>query len=265
MPLFSKSKIPRRSSDEDQHKLLGNEESQDAEAASEEWYQKRNVLKVIMSHVAMLILYTTLFTLAWTRAEKKLHAQHTAESYSPGSHALQWRKQYVNSTVYEKSPYSGNPSPEVDAAWKELMYGFTLRVEKEDLDKIGKSSIPLNDGSGQYIAGLDTTHHLHCLWSIRHALAPHHYPKEVEAMSRSHPDDAYPTHIAHCLEILRMQLMCRGDAALFTYAWDMGKREPLTDFAVEHTCANWDKLKDWTEKHSFDVREDLLTHPVYGK
>lgn len=61
-----------------------------------------------------------------------------------------------------------------------------------------------------------------------------------------------------------MQLMCRGDAALFTYAWDMSKREPLTDFAVEHQRSDWSKLERWAATNSFNLYDDLLVHPVYG-
>jgi hypothetical protein len=62
-----------------------------------------------------------------------------------------------------------------------------------------------------------------------------------------------------------MQLMCRGDGSLYTYAWDMGKREPLTDFAVEHMCVDWDMLQQWTIDNSFPIHDDLLVHPIYGK
>lgn len=78
--------------------------------------------------------------------------------------ALKWQKQVIDSTVYRQSPYSGNPSPDVDHAWNQLTSGFNLRVPKRTLDRLNRTSIPLSDGSG-YIAGWDTTHQLHCLVS----------------------------------------------------------------------------------------------------
>lgn len=66
------------------------------------------------------------------------------------------------------------------------------------------------------------------------------------------------------MEILRMQLMCRADASLFTYDWDMNKREPLTNFAVEHKCVDWNRLQKWTQDNSFRIHDDLLVHPVFG-
>lgn len=78
--------------------------------------------------------------------------------------ALKWQNQVIDSTVYRQSPYSGNPSPDVDHAWNQLTSGFNLRVPKSTLDRLNRTSIPLSDGSG-YIAGWDTTHQLHCLVS----------------------------------------------------------------------------------------------------
>lgn len=74
-----------------------------------------------------------------------------------------------------------------------MVTGFNLRVSKEALERINKSSIPLSDGSG-YIAGLDVTHHLHCLISIRHALAPDFYAEEIADMYKPE-GEVYPTHI----------------------------------------------------------------------
>lgn len=77
--------------------------------------------------------------------------------------------------------------------------------------------------------------------------------------------DVYPTHIAHCLEILRMMILCKSDGSLYTYAWDMNEHPPLTDFAVEHTCVDWESLQEWTNDNSFHIRDNLLVHPVFGE
>lgn len=71
--------------------------------------------------------------------------------------------------------------------------------------------------------------------------------------------------VAHCLEILRMMILCKADASLFTYAWDMKQKAPLTDFAVEHTCTNWEMLSGWASGHSFNIHDDLLVHPIFGE
>uniref|UniRef100_A0A093UTV9 Uncharacterized protein n=1 Tax=Talaromyces marneffei PM1 TaxID=1077442 RepID=A0A093UTV9_TALMA len=178
------------------------------------------------------------------------------------ANSIRWRKQLIDSTVYKESPYSGNPSPEIDHAWNQLTSGFNLRVSREILDRINRTSIPLTDGSG-YIAGWDTTHQLHCLLSIRHALAPEYYAEEISSMHKPE-GEVYPTHISHCVELLRKHIMCKADQSLFTYAWSPDQHAPLTNFAVEHSCVDWDLMYDWSLRNSFPLHDDLLVHPTFG-
>lgn len=50
----------------------------------------------------------------------------------------------------------------MDAAWNELLGPTAVRVDKETLDKLNRSSVALKDGSG-YMVVLDVYHQLHCL------------------------------------------------------------------------------------------------------
>ena len=42
---------------------------------------------------------------------------------APANEAVEWRTELIESTVYKKSPYSGNPSHEIDQAWNQLTNG----------------------------------------------------------------------------------------------------------------------------------------------
>lgn len=42
---------------------------------------------------------------------------------APALESVKYQNQIIDSTTYEKSPYSGNPSPEVDKAWNSLLTG----------------------------------------------------------------------------------------------------------------------------------------------
>ena len=72
----------------------------------------------------------------------------------------------------------GMPRPEQSQAWIQAYgrcelvlsieplsdrLGIHIKVQKEDLDKIGKTSIAMADGSG-YLASLDVFHQLHCVY-----------------------------------------------------------------------------------------------------
>lgn len=73
------------------------------------------------------------------------------------------------------NPYRGPPRPEHDAAWHELLQYSNIRVGKDTLDRLNRSSIKLADGSGDYFGGLSVHHHLHCLKYVRHYLHRDYY------------------------------------------------------------------------------------------
>lgn len=75
--------------------------------------------------------------------------------------------------LYKGNPYKGPPTPEVDAAWDKLFtskslpphcLGITLlvtddidayiRLSEDELVKLGRTSAPIPDGSGDYFGAL---------------------------------------------------------------------------------------------------------------
>ena len=58
--------------------------------------------------------------------------------------------------------------------------------------------------------------------------------------------------------------MCKADGSLFTYEWSPNQHAPLTNFAVEHKCVDWDSMHKWSVENSFHLHEDVLVHPILG-
>lgn len=54
----------------------------------------------------------------------------TEDNVAPANEAIELRKEVIDSTVYKKSPFSGNPSKEIDQAWNKLTNGSTKRFVK---------------------------------------------------------------------------------------------------------------------------------------
>lgn len=69
---------------------------------------------------------------------------------------------------------------------------------------------------------------------------------------------------AHCLDILRQQLMCTVDVAVLGQVW-WNKQKPTAypDFNTKHTCRNFEDVRSWAEKHQApaDAPEDFLKSP----
>lgn len=70
--------------------------------------------------------------------------------------------------IVKWNAYRGDPRPESDKAWHELLKYSNIRVSAEELKAINRTSVKLSDGSGMYMSELNVYHQLHCLKMIRH-------------------------------------------------------------------------------------------------
>lgn len=50
-------------------------------------------------------------------------------------------------------------------------------------------------------------------------------------------------HIEHCLELMRLNAMCRGSSEVTTFEWIGSQPKPLS--TTEHKCVNWDTFDAW--------------------
>jgi len=133
-----------------------------------------------------------------------------------------------------------------------------IRVQEEDLRRINRTGIPLNDQEGGYLATLDVFHELHCLNVIREQVYRDFYPdKHTKEMQLLHAD--------HCIDTLRQTLMCHGDIALLTHTWIPDYRWPWPNFAIDHECRNWDSIMEWTKSRYIpSLKGPIVKHPVLG-
>ena len=60
------------------------------------------------------------------------------------------------------SPFGGEPRPELDKAWHDLLEHTNIRISKVELQNLNRTAIELYDGSGCF-GQLNVYHHLHCL------------------------------------------------------------------------------------------------------
>ena len=68
-----------------------------------------------------------------------------------------------------------------------------------------------------------------------------------------------PAHIRHCIDLLRLSLMCRPDTTVEVKNKELGG---VTGFGTEHRCRDWSQLMEWTSKweaYMPDPRQDNAT------
>ncbi|KAG2744072.1 hypothetical protein P692DRAFT_20744630 [Suillus brevipes Sb2] len=203
-----------------------------------------------LSHGVLVSITLVFFTL-WARAP----SIDDVVLFSPANEAVESIGIVkFNGTIGTTSIYSGTPSPELDAAWENIAVDGSrpVRMTLDQLLKTGEKPSPAmaiypEEYGGGYMATIEAIHMLHCTDMLRRASWGDHYKAADYAIHDS--PEAYRTHLDHCIEMLRQDIMCRSDATMLTYDWVEGLQNPVPDFNILHRCRNFEKILDWVDKH----------------
>ncbi|KAK9790214.1 putative Cyclochlorotine biosynthesis protein O [Seiridium cardinale] len=148
--------------------------------------------------------------------------------------------------------FVGDPSPEIDANWEHITAGVAIDIKGPEAKTIEGTTYQKPDGS--WFLAIEVFHQLHCLNMIRKTLHIEYYGINEPDM---HP---YRMHIEHCVDALREALMCRAELAPIPMEFNKRYRTARPAFvAAEHTCRNFDKIRDWA------ASQYPATHPLWLK
>ena len=73
--------------------------------------------------------------------------------------------------------------------------------------------------------------------------------------------------VAHCLDIIRQQLMCTIDIGVLGQVWfNPDAPEAYVDFNTHHKCRNFDVVREWAKERQLpeEVEADFLEPPKLG-
>jgi hypothetical protein len=123
-----------------------------------------------------------------------------------------------------------------------------------------------------YIAGVEVFHHLHCLNVLRQYAWHDSYPEELlPSLFKYNSPLAVRAHVDHCIETLRLALMCNADVTpylLYEQKAEPGLDVPAReDFEAFHKCKKFDRLLDWVKINGVVVpwrQKDSPTRPGHG-
>lgn len=127
-----------------------------------------------------------------------------------------------------------------------------------------------SEHGGGYAVNIEVFHQLHCLVSctypsrIPSAKAPQnlirqytwrdYYPKHVEHLEGPYDlednDLGVREHVDHCIEALRLSLMCIGDVTPYLIRKPAENDRGIADFSSHHKCRKFDKLVDFWEERT---------------
>ena len=152
------------------------------------------------------------------------------------------------------------PSPIVDRAWQDLLFTSTILISSDDVRRLGKDPshtvrAPLDWGYGPdaHLAQIDSQHQLHCLDMLRRAVYREYYYPASDTFSLKHW-----THLSHCVDILRQNLVCQANVDLHTYNWVKTQRYPYPDFGIKHQCRDHGAVVEWLKEKGTHVERDVL-------
>ncbi|KAI0602838.1 hypothetical protein F4775DRAFT_597977 [Biscogniauxia sp. FL1348] len=206
------------------------------------------ILHIILLTLNILLLVILIRKTLFDEDQVSLHAQ------SPAKEVVRYQSTYFKKYGHLDSPFSQKPGPELDAAWHEQLSGMNIRVSSEWLKPFNAESVHLANGSGVLVQ-LGVYHELHCLKKLKHWIYRSHYYGNISATDLEEEE----AHIEHCLEWLRVAVLCRGDTTLTTFRWGgRGGSSLETEYPIPRQCVDSDRLLEWSERHSVDITQQGL-------
>ncbi|KAI1119164.1 hypothetical protein F5Y14DRAFT_460479 [Nemania sp. NC0429] len=170
-------------------------------------------------------------------------------SWSPVHEFLEFEINSEHATEHTKhSKFSGTPHHAQDTAWDDLIRPMFFNASLEELQRGGETikNLAVVEGGG-YAATIGVYHELHCLRQLRfYVFQNRYYPSLTQAQ-----ENYLRGHLDHCIETLRLTIMCYGNPSLVSFAWG-GKdaTKPLTQSNSRSVCVKWDTVDSWARSRA---------------
>ncbi|KAI9674945.1 MAG: hypothetical protein M1822_009007 [Bathelium mastoideum] len=231
----------------------------------------------VFSHVLFAILM-----LVYTRRTTALLHRLPAGIYSPAADIISYEIKSENAASHDRhSIYSGPPSDENEDAWATIVerMNLTAIINSDDTDMLkasffaasreemiaaGENFENATEVSKVYGGGYLTTfgvyHEIHCLRQLRFLLyREKYYPNLTETQ-----ENYLHGHLDHCIEALRISVMCSADTSFYTFYWpNPNAHRPSSKSNAKRYCVNWDALDGWARERAIDL-DPWLIRPGKG-
>ncbi|KAK2594830.1 hypothetical protein QQS21_007458 [Conoideocrella luteorostrata] len=230
------------------------------------YWTQRQATAAFLMNLVILFVSICILSVALTRCASPSDrecAQKTSP-YSPIWDAVEfWEGNFIN-YFNHSSPFRGPPTIELERAWYQLWHHHLVPVDSAGVDALNQSqsgshaevigSDPADPSYGGY---LTVFHQLHCLNVLRQYTWPLNmfqeswgelYPRFMEDRvgGRMHAD--------HCIETLRLGLMCYSDITPVLFKLDANFWSGAKlDFNVYHKCRNFNKIVEHVVKHGVEL------------
>ncbi|KAI1420871.1 hypothetical protein F5Y12DRAFT_719090 [Xylaria sp. FL1777] len=208
--------------------------------------------QILMITLILLVVTLISMTLAFKPTDNQCARQLSI--YSPAMEAVGYVEYDFDNAFNSQSIYRGPPTDEREAAWHALtaQHGFEVPENKmASLNRTGEGfrRVPEKIGTG-YESILEVFHQLHCLNTIRQYTW-------VQAGKYNNVPSKFNTspagqrmHVDHCIETIRLALMCSGDLTPVLVREAPQVAGGLkADFNAHHKCRDFEKIRKWHDEH----------------
>ncbi|KAF0319787.1 hypothetical protein GQ607_013038 [Colletotrichum asianum] len=226
------------------------------------WFNHRwpqsNILLITTNSVTLIALIYTIWAGEPNTSTKR--CTQTLSTPSPALEAIKYKTpEHYNAEFRQTNKWRGPPgnhSNAVDVAWHEIELGAGgIWVSEEEVNLLNMTDsaelpfhkIPEEKGGG-YLAMLEVFHLLHCLNSLRMGLFYNY--EHYKFLDEGVPDENIYTHYDHCIDMLRMNLMCYADVTPALFVDPLSnplRRDALPNWSSMHTCRDFDAILEWNK------------------
>ncbi|CEJ92588.1 hypothetical protein VHEMI08231 [[Torrubiella] hemipterigena] len=239
---------------------------------SSTWHWLREERRTVTLH-AIFLLSNILALMAYASGWLSIRNLSDPHSKTPMRHVISYESRpfalqsiyLANGTINptKSNNFNGQPRPELESAWEELMQHQNVRVHQDELGDFAHddSVVKLADGSGEYYSTVAVFHGLHCIQRLQKSMYPEtYYPgltkEEIFTLQR---------HTEHCLDWLREYLMCNADTSLIPIQWSSDSPGPIATDTGKHQCVVWEPVYNWMASRAFNPSQPgMLVHPIFG-
>ncbi|OAP55471.1 hypothetical protein AYL99_10444 [Fonsecaea erecta] len=257
-----------------------------SEQASAPWSPKKEprIAQAMLFSLALVLGLLAAFAAGYHSKRIENDCVRLQSYWSPGLDAVRdFKTVRFNGSLGLPSPWTAEPSDEVDALWDHFVYRAPMSISDEEFGRLNVESkalvrFPPELGGGIW-ADLEMDHQLHCLDLLRKHTHLHYYEsKDVSFVNQSNiirvhlgkslffallsreydgtrlvNSEAeaeivnHHTWIDHCINILRQNILCHADTTLLTYNWIKGYDSPYPNFNNWHVCRDWKAIDRWAD------------------
>ncbi|KAF4505956.1 hypothetical protein G6O67_007851 [Ophiocordyceps sinensis] len=141
----------------------------------------------------------------------------------------------------DTTPFMGGLTDEANAAWASILDAGLVKLTPEQAAKLPYETARDPHDSSSYVGVLDVFHQLHCLNHIREG-----YYNAGRRELAPQPGEIV-THVDHCFDFLRQNLMCWSDTSITPIGWSSDRGEFVPQYDPIKECANFDKIHVWAK------------------